>query len=392
MKTFSLGKFFRISLFLLGILFLVVIVSLISYYSIDTVQKKNNLMDIEEYSPISSLVVESNPLIKSKFPFIDVHSHHWDMPVKDLSDLASEMDSLNMAYLINLSGSGFAVFSGNKSLMDLNLKKSIENVNSNFPKRFGVFVNIDLSRIDHPEFKSTTLKTLENAKEYGAIGLKIYKNLGLNVYDDNENRIKVNDERLNFIWQKCAEYNFPVLIHSGEPKPFFDPINKYNERWLHARQKPNSFRPSEKYPSFNEVMTEQYEMFKNNPKTTFINAHFGWYANDLKKLSMQLDELPNVYVEFGAVINELGRQPFTARKFFIEYQDRILFGKDIYNKEEYYIYFQVLETSDEYIKYFRKRHGLWRLYGLNLPDSVLKKVYYKNALKIFPSIDSNLFK
>ncbi|MGB1132262.1 MAG: amidohydrolase family protein, partial [Flavobacteriaceae bacterium] len=145
-------------------------------------------------------------------------------------------------------------------------------------------------------------------------------------------------------------------------------------------------------PSFNEVMTEQYEMFKNNPKTTFINAHFGWYANDLKKLSMQLDELPNVYVEFGAVINELGRQPFTARKFFIEYQDRILFGKDIYNKEEYYIYFQVLETSDEYIQYFRKRHGLWRLYGLNLPDSVLKKVYYKNALKIFPSIDSNLFK
>ena len=107
---------------------------------------------------------------------------------------------------------------------------------------------------------------------------------------------------------------------------------------------------------------------------------------------MQLDELPNVYVEFGAVINELGRQPFTARKFFIEYQDRILFGKDIYNKEEYYIYFQVLETSDEYIQYFRKRHGLWRLYGLNLPDSVLKKVYYENALKIFPSIDSNLFK
>jgi predicted TIM-barrel fold metal-dependent hydrolase len=392
MKTFSLGSFFRISLFLLGILFLVVVVSLISYYSIDTLQKKNNLMDIEEYSPISSLVVESNPLKKSKFPFIDVHSHHWDMPVKDLSDLASEMDSLNMAYLINLSGSGFAVFSGNKSLMDLNLKKSIENVNSNFPKRFGVFVNIDLSRIDHPEFKSITLKTLENAKEYGAIGLKIYKNLGLNVYDDDENRIKINDERLNFIWQKCAEYNFPVLIHSGEPKPFFDPINKYNERWLHARQKPNSFRSSEKYPSFNEVMTEQYEMFKNNSKTTFINAHFGWYANDLKKLSMQLDELPNVYVEFGAVINELGRQPFTARKFFIEYQDRILFGKDIYNKEEYYIYFQVLETSDEYIQYFRKRHGLWRLYGLNLPDSVLKKVYYENALKIFPSIDSNLFK
>ena len=133
-------------------------------------------------------------------------------------------------------------------------------------------------------------------------------------------------------------------------------------------------------------------MFRKHPKTTFINAHFGWYANDLNRLSNLLDELQNVYVEFGAVINELGRQPKTARKFFIDYQDRILFGKDIYKMDEYYIYFQVLETDDEYIEYYRKRHGLWRLYGLNLSDEILKKVYYQNALKIFPNINPNLFK
>ena len=138
-------------------------------------------------------------------------------------------------------------------------------------------------------------------------------------------------------------------------------------------------------------MREQHNMFRKHPKTTFINAHFGWYANDLNRLSNLLDELQNVYVEFGAVINELGRQPKTARKFFIDYQDRILFGKDIYKMDEYYIYFRVLETSDEYIEYFRKRHGLWRLYGLDLPDNVLKKIYFENALNMFPSIDKSLF-
>ena len=132
-------------------------------------------------------------------------------------------------------------------------------------------------------------------------------------------------------------------------------------------------------------------MFRKHPKTTFINAHFGWYANDLNSLSNLLDELKNVYVEFGAVINELGRQPKTARNFFIDYQDRILFGKDIYKMDEYYIYFRLLETSDEYIEYFRKRHGLWRLYGMDLPDNVLKKIYFQNALKMFPSIDKSLF-
>ena len=364
----------------------------ISYYTIDRIQKKNNLMDIEEYSPISTLVVPQNPKTRSKFPFIDVHSHHWNMPIMNLDNLVEEMDSLNMKYQINLSGSGLAVFSGKQDLMDLNLSKSINNVKKNYPERFGVFVNLDLSKIGRKDFKLNTEKYLLNASNIGATGLKIYKNLGLNLKDGKGKRVKVDDDRLQFIWEKCAELNLPVLIHSGEPIAFFQNIDKNNERWLHAKQRPSSFRPSDKYPPFETVMNEQYNMFKNNPKTIFINAHMGWYGNNLSKLDQQLTNLPNVYVEFGAVINELGRQPVSARKFFIKHQDRILFGKDNYNKEEYYLYFQVLETSDEYIEYFRKRHGLWKLYGLNLPDSVLKKVYHQNALKIFPSINSNLFK
>ena len=392
MKSFSFKSLVKLFLFFFSLIILLLVVFGVSYYTIDKIQKKNNLMDIEEYSPISTLVVPSNPKTRSKFPFIDVHSHHWNMPIMDLENLIQEMDSLNMVFQINLSGSGLAVFSGNQELMNLNLSKSINNVKDNFPDRFGVFVNVDLSKIGRKNFREDIEKNLENAAKLGAIGLKIYKNLGLNLKDGKGNRVKVDDDRLQFIWEKCAELGFPVLIHSGEPIAFFDDIDKFNERWLHARQRPSSFRPSDKYPSFDEVMSEQYNMFKTNPNTIFINAHLGWYGNNLEKLDYQLNDLPNVYTEFGAVINELGRQPVSARKFFIEHQDRILFGKDNYNKEEYYLYFQVLETNDEYIEYFRKRHGLWRLYGLNLPDSILKKVYHENALKIFPSINSNLFK
>ena len=386
------SKSFRKTISYILIFFLVfLIISGLSYYIITVIQKKNNLMDIGEYSPKSTLVVDENKIYRSKFPFIDVHSHHWDMPIQDLSTLVSEMDSLNMAYLINLSGSGLATFFGKQDLMEKNLTSSIKNVKENFPKRFGVFFNINFNRIDDENFKRNTTLLINDAVNQGAIGLKVYKNLGLNLRDSKGQRVPVDDERLSFIWEECAKLNIPVLIHSGEPKAFFDPIDKFNERWLHAREKPNSFRSSDQYPAFDKVMLEQHNMFRKHSKTTFINAHFGWYANDLSKLSKILDELQNVSVEFGAVINELGRQPRAAKKFFIEYQDRILFGKDIYKKDEYYIYFRVLETSDEYIQYYRKRHGLWRLYGMGLPDDVLKKIYYENALKMFPSIDRSLF-
>ena len=386
------SKSFRKTISYILIFFLVFLIfSGLSYYVITVIQKKNNLMDIGEYSPKSTLVVDENKIYRSKFPFIDVHSHHWDMPIQDLSTLVSEMDSLNMAYLINLSGSGLATFFGKQDLMEKNLTSSIKNVKENYPKRFGVFFNINFNRIDDENFRRNTTLLINDAVNQGAIGLKVYKNLGLNLRDSKGKRVPVDDERLDFIWEECAKLNIPVLIHSGEPKAFFDPIDKFNERWLHAREKPNSFRSSDQYPAFDKVMLEQHNMFRKHSKTTFINAHFGWYANDLSKLSKILDELQNVSVEFGAVINELGRQPRAAKKFFIEYQDRILFGKDIYKKDEYYIYFRVLETSDEYIQYYRKRHGLWRLYGMSLPDDVLKKIYYENALKMFPSIDRSLF-
>ena len=374
-------RFFSQLFFLLKIILALLFIGGISYYIIDKIQEKNNLMDIEEYSPKSTLIVPETTIKRAKFPFIDVHNHQFDMPLKNLSKLTAEMDSLNMAFMINLSG-----FRG------LYLQQSLKNVKENAPTRFGLFVNIDFETIDEADFASEQVALIDQAVQDGVMGLKVYKSLGLTDRDKNGTRIAVNDPRLDPIWKACGDNNIPVLIHTGEPASFWHPKDKFNERWLELRQKPNRYRDPETNPSFEEVLAEQHDIFRKHPNTTFINAHLGWMGNDLDRLGAHLDTYPNVVTEIGAVLAELGRQPKRARQFFIDYQDRILFGKDSYRVSEYYTYFRVLETDDEYFDYYRKRHAHWKIYGLALPDSILKKLYYKNALRLFPKIDRTPFK
>ena len=374
MGFFSIKNFFKIFLFvsILGSLCYFVIVRL--HYAYD-------IISFEDYNPKSTLVVSSNEIKRSKYPFIDIHNHQFDMPVKDLSDLVSEMDSLNMAFMVNLSG-----FRGQY------LKMCLDNIKKNAPERLGVFVNLNWENINSNTFLENNIKILRDAKKDGAIGLKVYKSLGLTDKDSNGNRIAVNDPRIDPIWEECGKLGFPVLIHSADPASFWKPKDKNNERWLELKQKPNRYRNPDLFPSFESIIAEQHNVFEKHPKTTFINAHLGWMGNDLDRLSSHLDKYPNVVTEIGAVLAELGRQPKRARKFFIDHQDKILFGKDAYNQQEYYTYFRVLETEDEYFDYYRKRHAFWKMYGLGLPDSILKKVYYKNALRILPSINKSLFK
>jgi len=373
-------KFFKQLLNLLKIAFALIFTGGSSYYIIDKIQKKNNLMDIEEYSPKSTLVVKETLLKRAKYPFVDVHNHQFDMPVKNLAKLVAEMDSMNMGFMINLSG-----FRG------LYLRKSLENIRENAPNRFGLFLNIDFEAIDDADFKETQTALIDSAAAAGVMGLKVYKSLGLTSKDSKGNRIAINDPRLDPIWEACGNNKMPVLIHSGEPVSFWEPKDKFNERWLELRQKPRRYRDPVSNPSFEEVLAEQHDIFKKHPNTTFINAHLGWMGNDLDRLGTHLDTYPNVITEIGAVLAELGRQPKRARRFFIDYQDRILFGKDSYKVSEYNTYFRVLETDDEYFDYYRKRHAHWKMYGLALPDTVLQKLYYKNALGLFPAIDQSLF-
>jgi len=352
----------------------------ITYWIIGLIQYRLNVMDVEEYDPRSTLVVPEHPLTKAKFPFIDVHNHQWIMPIQDLENLVEEMDSLNMGVMVNLSG-----FRGKI------LEWSLDNVAENYPERFVVFLNLNFENLDDPGWPEEPLMMLQVGVKQGVKGLKVYKELGLSEQDNNGNRIPVNDPRLDPIWAKCGELGIPVLIHSGEPNSFWKPKDKFNERWLELKQYPGRYRNPENLPSFDSVMAEQHAVFRKHPNTKFINAHLGWYGNDLKKLGELMNEFPNMYTEIGAVLAELGRQPKAARAFFIAYQDRILFGKDTYNMEEYYTYFRVLETEDEYFDYYRKRHANWKMYGLGLPDSVLRKVYFENALNVIPGIDRSVF-
>ena len=351
-----------------------------TYWIIGLIQYRLHVMDVEEYDPISTLVVPEHPLTRSKFPFIDVHNHQWIMPIQDLEDLVQEMDSLNMGVMVNLSG-----FRGKI------LEWSLDNVAENYPERFAVFLNINFEDLDDEDWPETPLMMLEEGVKQGVKGLKVYKELGLNDQDNDGNRIPVNDARLDPIWAKCGELGIPILIHSGEPNSFWKPKDKYNERWLELKQFPSRYRNPELLPSFDSIMAEQHAVFRKHPNTKFINAHLGWYGNDLKKLGELMDEFPNMYTEIGAVLAELGRQPKAARAFFIAYQDRILFGKDTYKMEVYYTYFRVLETEDEYFDYYRKRHANWKMYGLGLPDSVLRKVYFENAMRVIPGIDPSIF-
>ena len=333
-------------------------------------------MGVEEYEPKSTLVVPEHPRTRAKYPFIDVHNHQRrDMPPAEVEKLVADMDRMGLAVMVNLSGgSGDAI-----------RQRTLRG------PRFMTFANVDFRKIDEPNFAENAARQLEEDVKNGAVGLKVFKNLGMFVVDKSGKRVPTDDPRLDPIWDKAGQLGIPVLIHTGEPVAFWSPVDKYNERWLELTQFPDRRRTDPKFASFEQTMNEQWNMFRKHPRTTFIAAHLAWLGNDLTRLGKLLDELPNVNTEIGAVLHELGRQPHAARAFLIKYQDRVLMGKDIWNADEYATYFRVLETEDEYFDYYRKRHAFWKMYGLGLPDEVLRKIYYKNALRIIPGIDSKAF-
>lgn len=362
------------------LLLLVLLTSSISLIAQSEQKTDELIMDWEKYDPPSTLVVPEHPTTRAKFPFIDVHSHHWRMATQDMDKLIREMDELNMGIVVNLSGRG------GQALADI-----MKHVNETHPTRVAVFTNIELRSIDEPDWAENTVKQLEFDVKNGAKGLKIYKSQGMTNKDKAGNRIRINDPRIDPVWAKCGELGIPVIIHSADPKSFWEPHDENNERWLELKLRPRRKRSDTNPAPWATIIAEQHDIFKKHPKTTFIAAHMGWFANDLAKLGTLLDAMPNMYVGIGAVIAELGRQPRMANKFFEKYQDRVVFGKDAYNPEEYYTYFRVLETDDEYFPYYKRYHAFWRMYGLALPDEILKKLYYKNALKIIPGLDKSLF-
>ncbi len=336
---------------------------------------------MEAFEPISTLVVPENPTPRARYPFVDVHSHQWRPPDEAaLQELLDAMDAMNMGTMVNLSGG-----SGE------GLRAMVAAMEGRRPGRFVVFANLDFEGIDDPDWGRNAADQLSADVESGARGLKIFKNLGLSVQDGSGARVPVDDPRLDAVWARAGDLGIPVLIHSADPRQFWMPHDSTNEKWLELKLRPRRKRSDTDPAPFEQIIEEQHNVFRKHPETVFINAHLGWFGNDLGTLGRLMDEMPNMYVGIGAVLYEFGRQPRAARTFFEEYQDRVLFGKDSWAPEEYPYYFRTLETADEYFDYYRKYHAMWKLYGLDLPDPVLRKLYYENALRIIPGLDPSLF-
>lgn len=340
-------------------------------------------MLLTNYRPQSKLITKTTQTHKPKFPVIDAHNHlsdefggGWDK--KPLSQLLDHLDEAGVTHYIDLDG-GWGE--------DI-LYRHLDYFKQPAPDRFKIFGGVDWSKWAEmgdafPEWAAGRLKV---QKERGAEGLKIWKPLGLHVKDHMGQLVKVDDPRLSPLWQAAGELGLPTLVHIADPVAFFDPIDETNERWEELGEHPDWAFTSPPFPPFMEIVNGFAHVIARHPTTTFIGAHVGCYAENLEWVGALMDRCPNFYMDFSARIAELGRQPYTARRFFIQHVDRILFGTDMGpDVDVYRLYYRFLETDDEYFAYHTSPlpdQGRWNIYGLHLPDDVLEKVYRKNAERI----------
>ena len=332
---------------------------------------------IVDYRPKSTLKVPATMRMKAKFPVVDFHGHPGGAQIGSVDALERfgvQLDSINVRLML---------VAGNVSGDRLTQGIALVNQSRTMKDRVRFLTGINFGGVGTPGWAAKAVAQMEADKKAGAVGIgEVGKGFGLSTKKADGSRLKLNDPELKPVWAAAARLKLPVFIHTADPQEFFRTVDYTNERWLEQSLFPERRYPQDRYPSFEQLMAERDSLFKANPQTTFVAAHLGWHANDLGRLGKMFDEMPNVLGEMGAVLYDIGRQPRAAHDFFIKYQDRLLFGKDSYQPEEYPYYWRVLETRDDYFDYYRDYHAFWKLYGIDLPDAVLKKVYYQNALRV----------
>ncbi len=351
---------------------------------------------LEEFEPQSVLSVSQTRIAKPRFPVIDFHTHLTWSPGLDPGDnikviaepaeLLPTLDAKNVRVMVNLTG-GYG-----QGLLD-----SIRIHAKAYPDRFVVFAEPWWSRVAEPDYARFQADQLERAHDAGARGLKILKVLGLFAREQVKtgSLIKVDDERFDLMWEAAGALNMPVAIHVSDPRAFFLPIDRFNERWEELHAHPDWSFHGRDFPGNRELQEARRRVMQRHPGTQFVCVHVA-DSEDLAYVSECMDSHPNMHVDISARIGELGRQPKTARRFFDKYQDRILFGTDavpygvdfpqqIFGEELYDIYYRFLETEDEYFDYAPARippQGRWRIYGIGLPEAILRKIYYENAARL----------
>lgn len=325
---------------------------------------------LSEFAPRSQLKVAAHVVQQPRYPVIDYHNH---LDSLDPREVLGIMDSCGVERIVNITmRTGEAAH------------EVIDRFNRAAPERFAAIGWMDWSGIERGDFVRLSLDRLERLVEHGARGIKFWKDFGLSVRDTTGGLQRIDDERLAPIFDKAAELGIPVMFHTADPDAFFDPIDRFNERYEELAAHPDwSFHSS---PNSKAVLLEQRDrVIAGHPNTTFVCAHMAESSEDLSRVAALLDRNPHVYVDISARAAELGRQPYTAREFFLKYADRILFGADLLpHVEMYRLYYRFLETADEYFEYpsHASRQGRWNIYGIFLPDDVLSRIYRENALKL----------
>jgi predicted TIM-barrel fold metal-dependent hydrolase len=339
--------------------------------------KANVTLPISDFHPHCMLHSATHEVHQPRFPVIDYHNH---LDAQEPADVLKIMDACGIEQIVNIT-----MKVGDKAI------EQIERYHTADARRFHTIGWMDWQGADSPDFSSfikITLERIERLVEHGIVGFKFWKDLGLIVRDASGELFRVDDERLAPIFERLGDLNIPVMVHIGDPEAFFLPIDANNERYEELAAHPDWSFFGAQY-SKDDLLQQRDVVFRRHPGTTFVGAHIAENSEDLQRVSAMLDACPNVFVDISARASELGRQPYSARKFFLRYADRILFGADLVPEIEMYrLYYRFLETADEYFEYptHASRQGRWNIYGLDLPDDVLRKVYRENALKLLPKI------
>ncbi len=340
-------------------------------------------MLLSDFHPSPALVTRVTAIDRPRFPAIDAHDHlrpgFGDWIKRPLDDLLDLLDRANVRAFVDLDGCwGEDLFHSH-----------LDYFKAPAPDRFRTFCGVDWSRWpEHGDaFGEWAAGKLREHARQGADGLKVWKDFGLHVRDQRGTRVAVDDPRLDAVWATAGELGLPVTVHVAAPVAFFDPLGPTNERWEELQSHPDWHFPSPPFPPFLTIVDAMANVMRRHPQTTFIGAHVGCYAENLGWVAALLDECPNFFIDISARIAELGRQPYTSRRFFTRYADRILFGTDASPILAFYgLYARFLESDDEYFNYGPEptpAQGRWQIYGLSLPDDVLRKVYFSNAAKLF---------
>jgi predicted TIM-barrel fold metal-dependent hydrolase len=366
----------------------------------DARKTQHRSLDLSEFEPTSMLQVHESHVERARFPVIDFHTHittsaSAESGVALASDrkflgtpdeLLALMDRRHIRAMVNLTG-GY----------EKGLDEAIARYDRAFPGRFYTFTEPCYERWKEPNYPQVQAQAIEQAHRQGACGLKILKTLGLYFRENitSGELVKIDDPRFDPMWDACGRLNMPVAIHVSDPLAFFTPTDRFNERYEELNNHPNWSFYGGDFPSNAELLEARNRVFARHPRTQFVVLHVGNFAENLANVAENLDRFPNMSVDIAARIGELGRQPRSARKFFETYQDRILFGTDatphgeeypqqVFNDQLYKIYYRFLETDDEYFDYAPAKippQGRWRIYGINLPETVLRKVYFENAAR-----------